>query len=122
MYRLIYVLATFLAGTMLLAILDAMADAGRLLASGTNEHHVRGMERCFYRRDATLGVSLGGAHRLLHDVDLLHHHAIGLRDSAEDLALLAAILASDHLDGVALADLQGSVLGLVFIAIALDTS
>src|SRR6478609_11416544 len=92
------------------------ADAGRLLARGADDHHVGDGHR---RRllDATSRDDLRAAHaaRVLdragplvaHDhVDVLDEHAPELRVRLEDAALLAAILALHHPDGVALADLQ----------------
>ena len=53
---------------------------------------------------AALGVGLGRAHGLLDHVHLLHDNAGLLGHRAQHLAGLAAVLAGDDLDGVALAD------------------
>ena len=92
------------------------ADAGRLLARRADDHDVRDGHR---RRglDAAARDDLRAAHAarvldrpgaLVADdhVHVLDEDAPELRVRLEDAALLAAVLALHHLDGVALANLQ----------------
>jgi hypothetical protein len=58
---------------------------------------------CLALDDAALPELLGGPLVLLDHVDPLDDHAALLGDHPEDLAALAALLARDHHDRVALA-------------------
>src|SRR5581483_6211639 len=92
------------------------ADARRPLAGRAHHHHVRDGQRR-RRLDAAARDDLRAAHParvldrarpLMADdhVDVLDEDAPVLRVGLDDAALLAAVLALHHLDGVALADFQ----------------
>ena len=106
---LINVLAALLADADLAAVVVAtMVHAGRLLALRANQHDVGDMDRSLNGHDAALGVLLGGTHGLLNQANLLDDDALLLRQAAEDLALLALVLAAEHLDGVALLNMHSA--------------
>src|SRR5947207_1470585 len=113
----VLVLADADADRLVLDRLDHGADARRALAGRADDHHVRDRQR---RRllDDPAGDDLGAAHAArvlnrartlvpLDHVHVLDEDAAVLRQRRDHAALLAAVLALQHLDDVALADLQG---------------
>src|SRR4051794_31255599 len=99
-----------------LALVEAVPDAGRQLARRADEHHVR---RRHGRRalDAPAGRDLRAAHaarvadrpRLLVlrlQVQVLDDDLPVARERLEDPPLLAAVLAGEHLDGVTFLEFQ----------------
>src|SRR6478609_535597 len=99
-----------------LGVLEAVADAGRQLAGRADEHHVRRRDRCGDRDDPA-GRDLGAAHAvrvadrprllmLLEDVQVLDDDLAVTRARLDDPPLLAAVLAGQHLDGVALLEFE----------------
>src|SRR5829696_2900712 len=93
------------------------ADAGRAPAGRADDHQVRDLDRPG-PLDHAAGLDLRGAHpaRVAHrarprvaldHVQVLDEHAALLRTRLEDTALLAAVLAAQHLDEIALLDLHG---------------
>ena len=94
---------------------SAETDAGRLLGGRVNQSHVGDVDRGLDDLDAT---GLGAALRLTdlgvlgYAVDAFNQHAVGLREHAQNLALLAAVAAalslgaSDDLNEVTLLDLS----------------
>src|SRR3954466_15738307 len=96
-------------------LLEVVADPRRELAGRADEHHIGDRNR---RRDlhAAARGDLRSAHatrvadrtRLLmlgHQVEVLDDHLPLARARVEDPSLLAAVLAGQHLDGVALLQL-----------------
>src|SRR3954447_14832781 len=91
----------------------AVADPGRLVL-GVDHHHVAHVDGRLLRDDpALLGSALARADAgvLLHPADALHQDLLDLRESGDDAALGALVLAGQHDDGVALLDLHGRGLG-----------
>ena len=92
---LVDILSAFLAYPYLLAcIVDAMSYTSRSFAARADKHHVGCMQRCLHGRDTALRILLRRTHGFLHQVELLHYYALGLRNRATDLAFFAAILTS----------------------------
>src|SRR5918998_2965205 len=100
----------------LLRLLDDHADARGPVAHGADEHHVRDRDRAGLL-DHAAGLDLRCAHpaRALHrprlrvpldDVQVLDEDAALLRPRLQDAALLATVLAAEHLDEIALLHLH----------------
>src|SRR5918994_1353408 len=92
------------------------ADAGRAPAGRADDHHIRDLNRPGLL-DHAPGLDLRGTHpaRVAHrarprvaldHVQVLDEHAALLRARLEDTALLAAVLAAQHLDEIAFLDLH----------------
>src|SRR5207342_3004513 len=95
-------------GAALLDLFAAVAHAGHAVA--LDQHHVGHVDRGLGGDDAAGGA---GSTALVDDlgvpldaVDTLDDHPLLLAEHLDDLALGALVLASDHLDGVALLDVQ----------------
>src|SRR5690606_14004313 len=80
------------------------AHAGGLARRRVEEHHVGGVDRGLEGDDPPLGVDRGGLAVALAEVDPLDHHAVRLAVHADDAPLLAALVAAQDADDVALAD------------------
>src|SRR4051812_46789694 len=99
-----------------LPVLALDADA-RLVAFGVEDHHVRDVDRALaLDHTAERGFALRPRHLLRAGVALDHVQALDedaavLGVDAQDAAALAAVLARDHLDTVAGADLHRRALG-----------
>src|SRR3954465_6970499 len=95
-----------------LAVLALDADARRVVRLRVEQHHVRDVDRALLVRHAPdLACALrvaDGAWALVagRHVEALDEHAALLGLDGLDGAGLALVLAGDHLDGVALADLE----------------
>ena len=92
--------------------LDAVADLGRLVVLRVDQGHVADVDRGLDDLQAALGgtvVVLAGAQVLGHAVHALDEHTLIRREHAQDLALLALVLATDDLDEVVLLDLGHEV-------------
>ena len=95
-------------GRRLVDLVAAEADPGHALA--LDQHHVGDVDRGLGGDDAAGGA---GATALVDDlgvpldaVDAFDDHPLLLAEHLDDLALGALVLARDHLDGVALLDVQ----------------
>src|SRR5262249_24929990 len=73
---------------------------------GVVEHHVREMERGLLLEDAALHALTSRLRMTLHEVHLLHHHAHLLLIDREHAPGLALVVPGDHLNDVALANLD----------------
>ena len=99
-----------------LELLDVDADARRLLAGRAHEHDVRDLDRRRLLEDAarrhlraTHAGGVADRRRLavpLDEIQVLDDDAALARACLDDTALLAAVLAGEHLHGVALLDLH----------------
>ena len=99
-----------------LTLLDLDPDARRQLADGADEHHVRDVDgrglldpaaRGHLRAAHAVGVAQRARARVpRHHVQVLDEHAAVARARLDDPALLAAVLAGEDLDEIALLDLH----------------
>src|SRR5216117_1312240 len=94
--------------------------AGRPAAVRAHEHDVGVVERGLEVDDAALrdldaAAPLARLLVALEDVDALDHDLVLLRDGAQDLALLALVLAGDDDHGVARRELEPLALGLLLV-------
>src|SRR5690606_1176048 len=83
----------------LAAVLEhAVPDARGRAALGADQLHVRSVQRGFLLEDAALDATLRVRPRMaLDEIDALDDEAVLVGDHAQHAALLAAILARDHL-------------------------
>jgi hypothetical protein len=86
------------------------SNAHGLIAFGTDQHHIRDMDRPLELN--TAGVDLAAtlcldlALVLRTNVDTLHHNAVILRQQVDDFPALAFVFeaTTDNFDGIAFAD------------------
>src|ERR1700730_14336100 len=102
---------------LLAAVQHRVTDARRLVAHRADEHHVAVRQRRLEVDDAALDrlVATGRATGLgvpLQDVDALDDDLALTRQSAQDLAVLALVLAGDHHDRVPGGEVEPGRLGL----------
>src|SRR5438128_2096492 len=87
-------------------LVPAAPHARRLARLGIQQHHVRRRDRRGKLDDPALPTRLRCALVLLHDVDALHHDPKPLGVDMEDFPFLAPVLAPDHADSIAFAQVQ----------------
>src|SRR5216684_1324051 len=86
---------------------DGMADARVLAAAPANHHHVRDVDSRFFLHDPALDVLRRVGTRVpLDDADVLDHHGVLLRVDRKHAPALAGVFSGNHLDVIALADLN----------------
>src|SRR6202007_660992 len=91
---------------------NRMADARVLAAARANHHHVGNGNAPFFLHDSSLDVLRRvGTRMALDDAHVLDHHGVLLRVDRKHAPALPGVLAGEHLDVVALADLNGVPLG-----------
>ena len=95
--------------TLVPSSLDLVADADLLAL--VHQHHVAGVDGHVLVDDAALLVGTARLRVLRRRVDAVHDDLVGLREDVLDLALLALVLAGDHLDGVTLLELHHNTSG-----------
>src|SRR6266850_3356735 len=85
-----------------------VSDPRVLPAAPADDQHVRNVDPRFFLHDSALDIFLRIRPRVpLDDSDVLHHYGVLLRVDGKYASALARILAGNHLDVVALANLNG---------------
>src|SRR5207249_11878986 len=86
---------------------NRVANARVLAAARANDHHVGGVDAPFLLDDPALYVLRRvGTRVALDDAHMLHNHGILLAVDPKNPPALSSVLAGDHFDVVALADLH----------------
>src|SRR5713226_2527897 len=91
---------------------NGVANPRMLAAAPANDHHVRDVDPRFFLHDPALDVLRRVGTRVpLDDADVLDHHGVLLRVDRKHAPTLAGVFSGNHLDVIALANLNGVPFG-----------
>jgi hypothetical protein len=106
LFGLVYNFAALLAGAYRLTIYILVSNTGSLATSWAYQHNLCCKHRSLFNKDATLWGTLIRLSVALNLVNALNYNLILLRQSLDNLALLAFIFTGQYQNGIALLYMQ----------------